>query len=212
MTDQTTRPTELPEKADGVARRRSVGARRSADSAAAILDAAEALLEDKGLGGFSIEAVARAARAGKPTIYRWWPNKTSLVLAVYQRQKRSLPEIDTGALTGDCLAFLEGLEGYWRDTSAGAVFSSLIAEAQTDREAAEVLRAYFDERHRITANLFRRAQARGEMRADVDPVLAAEMLASYARGHLLIGRLATPRSELEQAVRQLVEGLLVTSR
>lgn len=187
--------------------RRSVGARRNPASATAILDAAEALLIEKGLGGFSIEAVARAARAGKPTIYRWWPNRTSLVLAVYQRQKQSLPDIDTGDVMKDSAAFVENLIAYWRDTPAGQIFRSLVAEAQSDPDAAEVLRAYSKERHAHTAGIFRRALDRGEIRADTDPVLAAEMLASFARGRLLTGRLDAPRAELERAVRQFVNGL-----
>ena len=75
--------------------RKSIGARRNPDSAEAILEAAEAVLIEAGYAGFSIEAVARRARAGKPTIYRWWPSKAALLLEVYQRQKRvDIP--DTG--------------------------------------------------------------------------------------------------------------------
>ena len=49
--------------------RKSIGARRNPDSADAILDAAEAVLAEAGYAGFSIEAVARRARAGKPAFY-----------------------------------------------------------------------------------------------------------------------------------------------
>lgn len=188
-------------------RRHSVGARRSEASETAILDAAEAILTERGLNGFTIEAVARAARAGKPTIYRWWPNRAALVLAVYQRQKRGIADVDTGSLIGDCLAFLTGLLDHWRDTPGGAVAASVIAEAQADRDTAAVLAAYFDDRHRHTAQLFERARVRGEIGADVDCLLAAETLVSFARGRLLIGRLDSPREEIERAVRQIVEGL-----
>ncbi|MBU1175710.1 MAG: TetR/AcrR family transcriptional regulator [Alphaproteobacteria bacterium] len=192
---------------DASGARQSIGARRNPASAAAILDAAEALLAEKGLGGFSIEAVARAARAGKPTIYRWWPSRTSLVLAVYQRSKQVLPEVDTGSVAGDCRAFLTSLLTYWRDTPSGQLFRSVVAEAQHNTEAAEVLAAYSDERHNGTANIFRRAMARGEIRADIDPVLAAEMLASFARGRLLTGRLDAPPAAIERVVDQFVGGL-----
>ena len=178
MTDGTPASARDDSAETGVSRR-SVGARRNQDSANAILDAAEALLIEKGLGGFSIEAVARAARAGKPTIYRWWPNRTSLVLAVYQRQKQALPETDTGSVMGDAVAFVRNLVAYWRDTPAGQVFRSVVAEAQSNPEAAAVLQTYTRERHADTARIFSRAIARGEIRADTDPVLAAEMLASF---------------------------------
>ncbi len=189
--------------------RHSIGARRNPATEKAILDAAEAILAEKGLGGFSIEAVARAARAGKPTIYRWWPNRTSLLLAVYQRQKGAFDSHDSGDAEIDALYFLEHLLAYWRESAAGQVFRSVIAEAQTDPDAAAVLEAYSRDRHNQTAEIFRRGMVRGELRADIDPVLAAETLASFARGRLLIGKLDTPRSELELAARQIVAGLKV---
>ena len=111
--------------------RKSIGARRNPESAGAILDAAEAVLREAGYSGFSIEAVARRARAGKPTIYRWWPSKAALLIDVYQRQKRvEVP--DTGRLEEDLVGFLKNLFAHWRDTSSGNVFRSLIAEAQSD--------------------------------------------------------------------------------
>ena len=67
--------------------RRSIGSARNPQSQEAILEAAEAIFADEGYAGFSIEAVARRAKAGKPTIYRWWPSKAHLLLDVYTRQK-----------------------------------------------------------------------------------------------------------------------------
>jgi len=199
-------PDTAGENADGKSRH-SIGARRNPEAEQAILDAAESILKEKGLGGFSIEAVARRARAGKPTIYRWWPNRTSLLLAVYQRQKGAFDTFDSGDVETDARDFLEHLLAYWREGAAGQVFRSVIAEAQTDPDAAEVLEAYSHERHQLTADIFRRGIARGELRTDIDPVIAAETLASFARGRLLIGKLDTSRAELAQAARQIVAGL-----
>ena len=200
------KPETASETTDGKSRR-SIGARRNPEAEQAILDAAEAILAEKGLGGFSIEAVARRARAGKPTIYRWWPNRTSLLLAVYQRRKGAFDTFDSGDVETDALDFLDHLLAYWRQGAAGQVFRSVIAEAQTDPDAAKVLETYSHERHEQTAGIFRRGIARGELRADIDPVLAAETLASFARGRLLIGKLDVSRAELAQAARQIVAGL-----
>ena len=84
-------------------RRASIGARRNPETEAAVLDAAEALVEEKGISGLSMEAVARRARAGKATLYRWWPTRGALLMAVYQRQKRIAGYPDTGTLEGDVL-------------------------------------------------------------------------------------------------------------
>ena len=43
-------------------RRRSIGARRNPETEQAILEAAEAIMAEQGIAGFSIEAVAKRAR------------------------------------------------------------------------------------------------------------------------------------------------------
>jgi AcrR family transcriptional regulator len=50
-----------------------------------ILDAARRVFLDEGLGGASIDAIARLARAGKPTIYARFPTKEALFAAVAMR-------------------------------------------------------------------------------------------------------------------------------
>jgi AcrR family transcriptional regulator len=189
--------------------RRSIGARRNPASAEAILDAAEAVLHEAGYSGFSIEAVARRARAGKPTIYRWWPSKAALLIEVYQRQKRDIVYADTGNIEEDLFQFLRSLFGSWRDTPAGNIFRSLIAEAQFDAAAAEALADYARGRRAYTGKLVERAIDRGEVARGVDPSQIADMVSSYAWTHLLTGRLDESEDKLRAAVGAIVNGIKV---
>ncbi|RUU98267.1 MAG: TetR/AcrR family transcriptional regulator [Mesorhizobium sp.] len=186
--------------------RKSIGARRNPDSADAILDAAEAVLVEAGYSGFSIEAVARRARAGKPTIYRWWPSKAALLFDVYQRLKR-VENPDTGNLEDDLVGFLKNLFSHWRETSSGRVFRSLIAEAQSDATVAAVLVEYTKGRHAHTGRMIERAKARGEVAADVDPMLVADLVASFAWTHLLTNRLDEDETTIRKAVRYVIQGI-----
>ena len=142
-------------------RRRSIGARRNPETEQAILEAAEAIMAEQGIAGFSIEAVAKRARAGKPTIYKWWPGKTALLLDVYHRQKPASVHMDTGSVEGDLVAFLTGVFAHWGDTGAGQVFRFVIAEAQRDEAAAHLLaghgRGHLVRRHG-SGNLILRAR------------------------------------------------------
>lgn len=186
--------------------RKSIGARRNPDSAEAILEAAEAVLVEAGYAGFSIEAVARRARAGKPTIYRWWPSKAALLLEVYQRQKRvEIP--DTGRLEEDLVGFLKNLFSHWRETSSGSVFRSLIAEAQSDETAAAALARYAEGRRTHTGQIIERARARGEIADDIDPAVVADLVASYAWRHLLTNRLDEPEATIRKVVSYLLRGI-----
>ena len=90
---------------EAIERRTSIGAQRNPASEEAILKAAEEILVESGLGAFSIEAVAKRAKAGKPTIYRWWPSKAVLLLDVYHRQK-TVPMSDTGKVEEDIFLFV----------------------------------------------------------------------------------------------------------
>lgn len=199
---------ETPEPARRV--RRSIGARRNPASAEAIRQAAEAVLLEEGYAGFSIEAVARRARAGKPTIYRWWPSKAALLLDVYQRQKRDLDFGPGASLEDDMFRFVKSLLAQWRDSVAGDVFRSFIAEAQSDETAAKALADYARERRAHTGQIVERAKARGEVPADVDSTIVADMLSGYAWIHLLTNRLDEDDATIRKAVTSIARGVLAS--
>lgn len=189
-------------------RRTSIGSQRNPASEEAILKAAQDILLEGGLQAFSIEAVARRAKAGKPTIYRWWPSRAALLLDVYHRQKDGIPHPDTGDIREDLSQFLSGLLGFWRD-GGGAIFRSIIAEAQSDPGALEALQAYALSRCRQSGAILARGQARGEVRADLDPALLIELFSSFAWHRLLTSRLDVSREEIAQIVSAVVDGVAV---
>jgi AcrR family transcriptional regulator len=200
------------EPADSDDRRRSIGARRNPETEEAVLSAAEAILSEAGLAGFSIEAVARRARAGKPTIYRWWPDKTALLLAIYHRQRPAAVHMDSGSVEEDVSQFLLHLLSHWGKGSAGEVFRSIVADAQTNPKAAETLNQYAAERRVQTGQLFVRGIERGELSGDVDVELAAEMLSALAWQRLLTGRLGMDEPEARSIARQFIRGLAAPGR
>ncbi|WP_296746561.1 TetR/AcrR family transcriptional regulator [Mesorhizobium sp.] len=193
---------------DAAARgRKSIGARRNPESADAILEAAEAVLGEDGYSGFSIEAVARRARAGKPTIYRWWPSKAALLIEVYKRQKR-VETPDTGNIEEDLVGFLKNLFVHWRDSPSGKIFRSVVAEAQSDETAAVALADYTRGRRSHTSQMIERAKARGEVAADIDAGIVADLIASFAWRHLLTDRLDEDETTIRTAVRYITRGIM----
>ncbi len=188
--------------------RRSIGARRNPASQEAILDAAADLLRENGIAGFSIEAVARRARAGKPTIYRWWPNRTVLMLDVYKRFKTARTFSDTGSLRGDLIGFLDNqLIGFWRGSLCGLVYRAVIAEAQNDVGAAEALQAYQAERKGVAVQIIEKAKARGEVPPQTDAMLIIDMVVSYAWHQLLLGHLDEAAGQIESVIDTILSGV-----
>jgi AcrR family transcriptional regulator len=196
----------MTEKIDPSRVRRSIGASRNPASAEAILSAAEALLSEEGYGGFSIEKVARRAQAGKPTIYKWWPNKAALLLDVYLRQK-SIMMPDTGRLEDDIIQFVESVLSCWRETPAGTIFRSVIAEAQSDEASGTVLADFAKERETDISYLIWRGLERREVREGIRATDAARWIAAYLWYRLLTNQLKTGPSMTQADMRILVGGL-----
>lgn len=170
------------------ARRTSVGARRSSASERAILAAARDVLSERGYGGFSIDEVARRAGAGKPTIYRWWPTKAELFMALYGAEKDDAIAVpDTGDLAADLTDYTVSLWRFWRSHPAGMAFRALVAEAQGSPVALEALRARFlPERLVAVRRLFEKG-ASGEDPSEIEDRL--ELWAGFNWLKVLTGRL-----------------------
>lgn len=185
--------------------RRSIGARRNPATEAAILDAACDLLREKGVQGLTMEAVARRARAGKATLYKWWPNRGALLVAVYERSKGTHQHKDMGNLVDTIAEFYRYVFAFWK-TSEGQVFRLIIAEAQSDQDVAEALERYRLERLAALSEAVGWAQACGELREGVEPDALADTIMAAAWLRLLTDRLTTDPHRL---ARDVVSGWIV---
>jgi AcrR family transcriptional regulator len=187
--------------------RRSIGARQNPGAAAAILDTATRLLAEKGLKGITTDAIAREARSSKATLYRWWPTRGALLLAVYMRMKRDHGYADTGSLTGDVASALDHLFAFWRGD--GSVFALIIAEAQTDKSLIPALNAFREERIAEWAPALKRADERGELREGVSSSALPESIIAHAWFHLMTDRLD---ADINQLAADIVSPFLRTPR
>ena len=181
----TTKPKSLPAK-----RRTSIGSRRNPEAEVAVLAAAKELISEKGYAGFSVDEVARRAGAGKTTIYRWYPTKADLFIAIYTTERTTfVPLPDTGNLVEDLVQYTTSLWRFWRSHPAGAALRGLIAEAQGTKEALGALRERFlPERTADVKRMLTIAAARGEVRAeDIDDKLS--LWVGYSWFRLLIDEL-----------------------
>jgi AcrR family transcriptional regulator len=177
--------------------RRSIGARKNPQAEAAILEAALRLVQSKGPKGLTMDAVAKEAKAGKTTIYRWWPTRGALLIGVYERIKGVHIHADTGQLETDLAAFFEYAFEFWRGP-AGSVFALIIGEAQGDRDVADALEGYRTERLTDWMVVLERAQARGELKDTVVLGQFADAIVALAWHHLLTGRLDVKGRDLAQ--------------
>ena len=141
---------------------------RSAESHAAILQAALELVVEGGLRGTTIEGIAARAGVGKATIYRRWKTKEELFSEALRGIAIPLPDSDRGSLREDVLALTAfNLEHMPRKVAL--LMPRLMVEAADDPELFAVMREVLVEpRRNVLKAILRRAIARGELRGDLD--------------------------------------------
>jgi AcrR family transcriptional regulator len=181
-------------------------ARRNEQVHDAILDAAAALLDETGYAGVTIDAIATRSGAGRQTIYRWWSTKAAIFMEVYNRAAKEalgeIGEINTGSLRGDLQQLLGGLRCLFASTIAGKAVQGMIAEAQSNPAAAQILlNDFMRERWRFNQRIYENAIARGE----IDPQFDLDTFIDLTGGPLVIRLLIQHAPLTEEFVDKVVE-------
>jgi AcrR family transcriptional regulator len=153
----------------------STGRPRSEEAHQAILDATLELLVEVGFSALTVEGVAQRAGVGKATIYRRWASKLPLVVEAFGRLP-GFEEVDTGRLDVDLKETLKSYLQAFHSTSLGAIFPSLAGERSHNPELSKLLEPVTKSRREPFVRIFERARDRGEIAADVDVNLAADLV------------------------------------
>ena len=125
--------------------KRRAGRPRSEAVRLALLEAAYALVVERGYGAVTMAEIAAAAGAGKQTIYRWWDSKPALVLDALQHY--GAVEIDPEQRGDTSLADFFGRVCAGA-TRAAPALRPLMAEAQFDPALRAALKERLVDRRR----------------------------------------------------------------
>ena len=193
------RPSLMTRKMPASARPRT-GNRRDPVLHQAIIAAATEVLVKEGPTRFTIEAVAKLAGCGKPTIYRWWPSRPALLLEVYdQAVKQELVAPEGKDLAKDLAAMLRQVWRLWRTESTGSLYRLILSELMLEKEGARYLREVFiPRRQAFTAIAFQAAKDRGEIPQETDIKLLMDLLYGYS-----VFRLITRQIDDDQMVDRI---------
>ncbi len=153
----------------------SAGRPRSEEAHKAILDATLDLLVEVGYSALTVEGIAQRAGVGKATIYRRWPSKLPLVIEAFGRLP-ALEEADTGDLITDLERMLRDYLRLFNSSPLRAVLPSLAGERAHNPELSELFAPVVRDRRQPLIRALERAVARGELSADLDLDLAADLI------------------------------------
>ena len=152
-----------------------------------MLSAAGALLQRDGYAGLTMERVAAESGVAKTTLYRRWPTKAALCMALYlDVAGRELRDPDTGDVARDLKHIADTVVNLQKRTVAGPAFIGLIAEAQVSPETRPAFLAEFaDRRRELTRKVLRRAIARRQLRPETDIDLVIDVIGGATMFRLL---------------------------
>jgi AcrR family transcriptional regulator len=172
-------------------RQRTVGRLdRSRDPA--ILNAALAALTENGYDATNMDDIAARAGVGKAAIYRRWSSKAALitdVLVYWRPDLRTDDAPDTGSLASDIEALIERAVAYDNGLITNDLVLRVALEATRDPQLATALDDLMLLRGgRQISIILARAVARGEIAADRDWSLVADVLTAMSLLRVLNGR------------------------
>lgn len=176
------------------------------------MSAVHDLLQHTSVRDLTFEAVAKKAKVGRPTLYRWWPTKAALVLAMFhERMATERKRVATGDSVEDALRtniaiLIRELNGLF-----GKVVAELIAEGQSE---PDILRDLYEQhmksRRAAAVRDIERAKEAGEFRDDTDPELLIDAIVGPLYSGLLLQRRPLTRRYGDALITQVLSGVKPT--
>lgn len=173
----------------------------------AILAAVLDLLTEVGFGGLTVDAVAARAGVGKATIYRRWQGKEQLVLDALTTDGQQVPVPDTGSLRTDLAQLYLHMADPSLQEATLRLMPALAAEAATNPDLTDRLRAFVSIRRVPARAVFGRAVERGEVRPDTDVDLAIDLVSGALLYRLYFSGGRVDQPVIDEVIEVVLRGL-----
>lgn len=182
---------------------------KGARTRARIVEAAAALVHERGVASTTLEDVKVAAEVSGSQMYHYFPDKNELVQAVIDYQADTIVDQNRHALGSS-----NGVEA-WRNMvitgakvaqgKGGCALGSLGGQlAESDPEARALIATRFDQWADTLGVELRTLHAEGKLAAGVDPDDLATTLLATLQGGLLLAQVHRDTRSLETAVDTLL--------
>ncbi|MEC4762697.1 TetR/AcrR family transcriptional regulator [Mycobacterium sherrisii] len=184
------------------------GRPRSQESQAAVLRATSELMHEVGLRAMTTEEIATRSGASKATIYKWWPNKYALAVEAFLTEMSvESADHDTGSALDDFRLAVRGMTRFYTSDS-GRAYAQLVGEAQFDPQVRAQLRDYLvGSRRKLVRAIWDRGVARGELRPDIDPEVAIDLIFGPVMYRLVAGHAPLDDASADAIVETAMRGL-----
>ena len=145
-----------------MARPRSESARQK------VIAAALEEIAELGVGGCTIDAVAKRSGVAKTTIYRHWASCNDLIVEACHESIGPFPTPNTGSLRADLIVLYAAFAPMMDDPSFFRMALGMIARSEADEDFRKLKAKMMKERHHPIQTVLELAMARGELSRDIN--------------------------------------------
>ncbi|WP_410790184.1 TetR/AcrR family transcriptional regulator [Kribbella sp. C-35] len=161
------------------------GRPRDAGVEGRVLNAAMAEMRARGYDGMSVDRVAERAGVAKTTIYRRWPSKAELVIAMITGLRSGVPFDPGDDPRRDLTELVTGIAATLEAVPT-TLIADLTAAAAREPRVGESVRALWAERHAAVTAVIAQAQTDGLLPGHADPRVVVDQLVGPLYYRLLV--------------------------
>ena len=176
---------------------------RGAGARERMLRAALEVLDEAGIAGLSMEAVARRAGASKATLYRRWPSTGALLVDAMDATFQPFPTPDTGSLKGDVAALLTAFVTMLERTPFPRLLAAFIDAAERDPTLAALHADLTRRRREPLLAVLSQARERGGLDPRLDPELLTDLLTAPFFYRRFIAHRPIPPTLVDEVIAQV---------
>ena len=143
---------------------------------AAVLETVKAILLEEGWDAVTHLRVAERSGVGRTTIYRHWPERTTLLHEALINETLAIHAAPSGDLRHDLVAELEAIRDELVERNMGRVLAALVDRAEWDPELHRLKVALAKDGLSVLRQLLQSGKDRGELRPGLDVDLAVAQL------------------------------------
>ena len=177
-----------------------------------MLRATQAIVRERGLEAFTVEAVAAESGVAKTTIYRHFSSADELLLAALSEVAGEVADIDTGDVRRDLVELMRHYVEVATRPDIRQIIAAVMQRAAVDEEFARLRQRHIAERKAPVRLAIQRGIAAGAIDPTIDVETVAVLLEGPMIARVMHDRAGFRPGEIDQIVELVLRAVAPADR